>query len=483
MRFRLILFIVFFISASSSLKSQGNAQFGTWSKVDSSIVFHIKVPSTPVYSSMKFQIQDNDNYETFGSPMVEILLKMDIGKENNYVRTIPDESPTIDKNNSGLFKVLFFTTGLKENTMSLLAYRAATEYDITLVRGKIIEVPQPKPISPRKAASNIQVMPKDVLFLPKEPTHADTVFVEASPDLKDLYETINRLNSDVKFHKIEIDSFKTLIKNMASDNGNKIVMQPLYDVTFWDSLRVLLSEYKHSNYNRDIQVSSSEPLQQATGVIQNEIKSIDTKNTPVAGVQVDTTTNQDTTTEKISATTKPSKKDSLGRNEEPQIEKKPKRKPAMQGSIFSTGILEGLMVEISVGSPYAVTTNMDTWYSFLDYQVTVISPISFKLGSMKTNVTLEVSTFSFENTFPEGGQFNGTAYILMLSSHWLGLRSDIGIGMYGNQPALVTGVSMMLLEGSTFYFSSGLRGIAVQELTPIGMAAWSDFGGTIGYKF
>jgi len=97
--------------------------------------------------------------------------------------------------------------------------------------------------------------------------------------------------------------------------------------------------------------------------------------------------------------------------------------------------------------------------------------------------TIELSGFDFENTFPEGGRFNGQAMLGYLTGYWRGLNMELGGGSFAGTSGMITGLSGKILEGSHLYLSGGVRGVLIQDINPIGLAQWAEGRLTLGYKF
>ncbi len=172
---------------------------------------------------------------------------------------------------------------------------------------------------------------------------------------------------------------------------------------------------------------------------------------------------------------------------------KPKRPPirvvarqpskAPKGTIFNEGILNGLVLEASIASPYWVSKNLTTWYSSMDWRFSFTTPFYYHWGPVMIGFTLEWSSYDFENTFPEGGRFQGQAILGYVTGYWRGLNVELGGGKFRDTAGAIAGLSGKILEGNHLYLAGGIRGVVIQNIQTIGQGHWADGRLTVGYKF
>ncbi len=168
--------------------------------------------------------------------------------------------------------------------------------------------------------------------------------------------------------------------------------------------------------------------------------------------------------------------------EKRQVPRRRKRKTPT-GTIFTYGLLDGLAVEFSLASPFWVTQNLYTWYSYIDWRLALTAPYYAYWGDAAVGFTMEVASFDFTNTFPEGGAFKGHSVTLYANLFWLGAQASLGVGKYASAVGVTAALGGRFLEREHFYLSAGIRGVFVSQIADIGSGAWMDGRVSVGYKF
>lgn len=150
-------------------------------------------------------------------------------------------------------------------------------------------------------------------------------------------------------------------------------------------------------------------------------------------------------------------------------------------------VLRGYTAKLSMVSPWHVGLGFDSWwYSFIDTRLSLDLPRKTTLGAVKVAYTLEVATFSFENTHPSKGRFSGLALLAMMRAPLGPLEVLAGGGIYGGEAitsGMVFGVGYTLPFIHFLAITAESRFTYVQQATPAGASYWLDVGGSIGYRF
>lgn len=145
----------------------------------------------------------------------------------------------------------------------------------------------------------------------------------------------------------------------------------------------------------------------------------------------------------------------------------------------------GMAIELSAVSPFWVTREMQTWYSFMDWRLGVRLPFSLPLPiyGIRLTANAEIASFNFENTFPQGGKFNGISALLYGRAHYQQFGLDAGLGVFGKSFGLLFGGNYTYSLTPALYVGAGGRGVWVSQVDPLGSAGWADIQILAGYKF
>lgn len=145
----------------------------------------------------------------------------------------------------------------------------------------------------------------------------------------------------------------------------------------------------------------------------------------------------------------------------------------------------GMAIEISAVSPFWVPRKMKTWYSFMDWRVGVQMPFSLQLPlyGMRVTASVEIASFNFENTFPQGGQFDGISVLAYGRLLYQQFCVDAGFGLFGNTGGVLLGAMYRYPLSSNLYLGAGGRSVWVNQIEPLGSSGWADVQLLAGYKF
>lgn len=147
---------------------------------------------------------------------------------------------------------------------------------------------------------------------------------------------------------------------------------------------------------------------------------------------------------------------------------------------------EGFTVQVSAASPGYVNNTLQTWNSMIDVRVSIDFPFLMQVGPVKFRLGAEVTTFSFENSLPVGGEFGGVG-VLGLVTFPAGPSSvQFGGGVMGSSPAFVVAQSFGLSVANVIDLRVGVRSTNAfnlpEDMNATGArASWLDGFVAVGY--
>jgi hypothetical protein len=165
-----------------------------------------------------------------------------------------------------------------------------------------------------------------------------------------------------------------------------------------------------------------------------------------------------------------------------------RRKPrqAVQGpapGMFPRSALNGSHLAFNASSPFLVADPLMSWYSFIDAGVTIKLPFEVYVESIPLYLLFEVSTFSFENSYPEGGQFKGLAYIMQASTIGDNSGAAMGFGLWHGIMGSMLELNYRFRPTNNTFFRLGTRGVLVTEVYPLDAAWWIELRLSTGFEF
>ncbi|UCD37506.1 MAG: hypothetical protein JSW54_11845 [Fidelibacterota bacterium] len=159
-----------------------------------------------------------------------------------------------------------------------------------------------------------------------------------------------------------------------------------------------------------------------------------------------------------------------------------------QPKVKEPRVIRGYTARVSVSSPWLVGAGFDAWwYSYIDARVALDLPRKAEAGTLAPAYTIEVGTFSFENTHPSGGLFRGVAIQAMMRFPLRPLEVAAGGGIYASgsnvRGGMFFGTSYTIPFIRFLAITLESRFTYVQDAVVSGSAYWLDVGGSIGYRF
>ncbi len=144
--------------------------------------------------------------------------------------------------------------------------------------------------------------------------------------------------------------------------------------------------------------------------------------------------------------------------------------------------LEDTGFTLSLTSPHVVASQLDTWYSYIDFSLSMNLPWHFQSAPADISFSVDVSSFDFQNTFPAGGRFHGVSIMPLVQAEAFGFEGELGMGMFSSTFGLVSGLGYNLTFHSLF-ISTGYRWNWAYTIKPIGSAWWLEPRFTLGIRF
>jgi hypothetical protein len=143
--------------------------------------------------------------------------------------------------------------------------------------------------------------------------------------------------------------------------------------------------------------------------------------------------------------------------------------------------LENTGLIISLYSPQKVTPELETWYSFMDVSLSAELPWHYEFDPVSVAFLVDISTFSFQNSFPAGGSFRGLSLMPTARAEAFGAEVELGLGMYYPTIGILAGFGYSYQYHSIFA-SAGYRWNWAYNIDPIGSGWWFEPRFTAGVK-
>ncbi len=165
------------------------------------------------------------------------------------------------------------------------------------------------------------------------------------------------------------------------------------------------------------------------------------------------------------------------------IETKGKRR--IQGpppGLFTKSMLNGSHLAFNASSPFVVNQLLNSWYSYIDMGVIIKLPYEIYVESIPLYLLFEISSFSFENSYPEGGTFAGLSYIMQASAIGENSGAAIGFGAWDGAMGSMLELNYRLRPTANTFFRLGTRGVLITNIEPMGAAWWVELRLSMGLE-
>ncbi len=174
--------------------------------------------------------------------------------------------------------------------------------------------------------------------------------------------------------------------------------------------------------------------------------------------------------------------------EEKRRKKHKDRQEAERGMASADGLLHGANLALNVVSPFATSGNLKSWYSEVDYGINLRLPYEVIVESMPLYFDIEISTFSFGNTFPEGGLFEGLAYNIRANAQFNRSGLHAGLGFWEEALGGLLQFEYIFWPGNSLFLKIGTRAVILTDVQPpdvdaLGAVWWMDLRMSTGLQF
>lgn len=150
--------------------------------------------------------------------------------------------------------------------------------------------------------------------------------------------------------------------------------------------------------------------------------------------------------------------------------------------LLKNSVFHGAHVALNGASPFAVADQLFSWYSFIDAGITFKFPYELYVESIPLYLLFEISSFSFENTYPEGGTFAGISYIGQASA--IGDRSAavIGFGYWDRSMGGMLELNYRFRPTTNTFLRFGTRGVLITDINEMGAGWWLELRMSTGLE-
>lgn len=150
--------------------------------------------------------------------------------------------------------------------------------------------------------------------------------------------------------------------------------------------------------------------------------------------------------------------------------------------IFKNSRLNGSYLSLNMASAFAVSGPLESWYSYIDAGAAIKFPYEVYVESIPLFFLFEISSFSFENTFPQGGSFAGIAYIIQASAIGDQASAAVGFGSWDSNMGSMLELGYRFRPTQNTFFRIGTRGVLITDIDLIGSAWWAELRLSMGFE-
>ena len=150
--------------------------------------------------------------------------------------------------------------------------------------------------------------------------------------------------------------------------------------------------------------------------------------------------------------------------------------------MFKNSGFNGSYLSFNAASPFAVSGELESWYSYIDAGVAIKLPYQVYVESIPLYFLFEVATFSFENTYPQGGSFAGVSYIIQASAIGEQSSAAIGFGYWDSEVGSMLELGYRFRPTTNSFIRVGTRGVLITDIDTIGPAWWAELRLSMGIE-
>ncbi len=179
---------------------------------------------------------------------------------------------------------------------------------------------------------------------------------------------------------------------------------------------------------------------------------------------------------------KPQKTESSQAEKSANEKVKTRREVGPAPGLFKNSRLNGSHLAFNASSPFVVASQMQSWYSYIDMGMIYKFPYEIYVESLPLFILLEISTFSFENSYPEGGVFSGISYIMQASIIGENSGAAIGFGSWDGVMGSMLELNYRLRPTTNSFFRVGTRGVLITDVELLGATWWAELRLSMGLE-
>ncbi|MDK2976677.1 MAG: hypothetical protein PWP06_1152 [Candidatus Marinimicrobia bacterium] len=150
-----------------------------------------------------------------------------------------------------------------------------------------------------------------------------------------------------------------------------------------------------------------------------------------------------------------------------------------QSKEIQTGEKRSFIVSVGAVSPTLASVDLMTWNSSVDFRMSTRLPI---LLFKKVHAGVDISTFRFENSLPQGGLYSGVAAFLSFERPFHPGMLGVGAGIIKDAPGFYLEQSYGLTKGKRFPIQAGARVIFTSDILGNGWGNWLELGFRMGFR-
>ena len=150
--------------------------------------------------------------------------------------------------------------------------------------------------------------------------------------------------------------------------------------------------------------------------------------------------------------------------------------------LLKRSILHGSYFSLNASSPFTTSEALFSWYSYVDAGVSLKLPYEIYVESIPLFFIFEVATFSFENSYPEGGTFSGLSYSIQGVAIGDQASAALGFGFWDSELGSMLELNYRFRPSKNTFLRLGTRGILITNIELIGSAWWAELRLSLGIE-
>jgi len=149
---------------------------------------------------------------------------------------------------------------------------------------------------------------------------------------------------------------------------------------------------------------------------------------------------------------------------------------------LKSSVLHGSYFSLNAASPFTTSDALFSWYSYIDAGISMKLPYEIYVESIPLFFIFEVATFSFENSFPEGGAFSGVSYCMQAVAIGDQTSAALGFGYWDSELGSMLELNYRFRPTKNTFLRIGTRGVLITNIEMIGSAWWAELRLSLGIE-